>query len=184
MLILASKSPRRQELLKIITKDFQVKSAAINEELPVGITPRDAVLHLSKIKATPFFNGTECVIGADTVVAIDNNILGKPADKNDAVRMLTMLSNREHSVYTGVTLLTPGASKSFYCETKIKFYDIISMIPDYVETDEPYDKAGAYGIQGRAALFVKEIHGDYYNVVGLPVAMLYRELTDAGVISI
>ncbi len=182
MLILASKSPRRQELLKIITKDFQIKSATVDETLPAGITPYDAVLHLSKIKAMPFFSGTECVIGADTVVAVDNNILGKPADKNEAVGMLTMLSGREHSVYTGVTLLTPKNCKSFYCETKIKFYDISSMIQDYVETDEPYDKAGAYGIQGKAALFVKEIHGDFYNVVGLPVAMLYRELTEAGVL--
>ncbi len=177
MIILASKSPRRKELLKLITEDFIIKTADTDETLPENISPNEAVLRLSKIKARPFKNESDIIIGADTVVAADGKILGKPADDENAFEMLKFLSGREHSVFTGVTIISPQCEKSFFRETKVRFYDLSnSEILDYIKTGECRDKAGAYGIQGAGALFVREIEGDYFNVVGLPVSALYREL--------
>lgn len=178
MLILASKSPRRQELLKIISADFVIKTADVDETLPEGISPREAVEFLSRIKAEPFRNETDTVIGADTVVAFDDIILGKPKSREDARKMLKMLSGREHSVFTGVTIISPRGSKSFSCETKVKFFELTDEeIEKYISTGECDDKAGAYGIQGFGSLLVEKIDGDYFNVVGLPVSKLYRELS-------
>ncbi len=177
MLILASKSPRRQELLKLITEDFTVKTAEVEERLPENISPSDAVLYLSKIKAQPIADDENTVIGADTVVAVDGRILGKPKDRKDAFSMLKILSGREHSVFTGVTIIKGSASKSFYCETKVKFFDLTDdEINSYIATGECDDKAGAYGIQGKGSVLVEKIDGDYFNVVGLPISKLYREL--------
>lgn len=177
MLILASKSPRRQELLNLIAEDFTVKTAEVEEKLPENISPSDAVLYLSKIKAQPIADDENTVIGADTVVAIDGRILGKPKDRKDAFSMLKMLSGRVHSVFTGVTIIKSGASKSFYCETMVKFFDLTDdEINAYIATGECDDKAGAYGIQGKGSVLVEKIDGDYFNVVGLPVSKLYREL--------
>lgn len=177
MLILASKSPRRQELLKYITTDFTVKSAYVDETLPKGISPSQAVIYLSSIKAEPFRNDEDTVIGADTVVALGKTILGKPSDEDDARRMLKMLSGKTHSVFTGVTVIKGQVSDSFAVETKVKFYDLSNKeIDDYVKTGEPLDKAGAYGIQGYGSLLVEEIKGDYFNVVGLPVSKLNKIL--------
>lgn len=177
MLILASKSPRRQELLKLITDEFEIKSADVDETLPSGISPRDAVLYLSKIKAEPFANKGDVVIGSDTVVAVDNKILGKPRDNGDAKKMLSLLSGREHSVFTGVTIMNDKGCNSFAVETRVKFFELSEKdITDYIATGECSDKAGAYGIQGRGSLLVEYIKGDYFNVVGLPVSKLYREL--------
>lgn len=178
MIILASKSPRRKELLSIITTEFEVRSAEADETLPKGISPADAVCYLSKIKAEPLNNGEDIVIGADTVVALDGLILGKPCDDDDAKRMLSMLSGREHSVFTGVTVLKGEKRSTFYCETKVRFYPLSEKdIDDYIATGECSDKAGAYGIQGFGSLLVEKIDGDYFNVVGLPVSRLYRELS-------
>lgn len=117
------------------------------------------------------------VIGADTVVAVDNEILGKPENAEHAFEMLSLLSGRQHSVFTGVTLLHGGKSKSFFCETKVNFYELSKQeINDYIACGECFDKAGAYGIQGKGSLFVSGICGDYFNVVGLPVSRLAREL--------
>lgn len=177
MIILASKSPRRQELIGLITTDFVVKSAQVDETLPQGISPGKAVEYLSSIKAQPFANDTDIVIGADTVVAIDNTILGKPTDKNDAHRMLAMLSGKWHSVLTGVTIIKGDKNITFHQETKVKFLDLTdSEIDSYIATGEPMDKAGAYGIQGYGSLLVDRIDGDYFNVVGLPVSRLNQEL--------
>lgn len=171
MLILASKSPRRRELMKFITDKFIVKTAQVDETLPENISPADAVLYLSKIKAEPFRNENDIVIGADTVVATDGIILGKPADENDAKNMLKRLSNRVHSVFTGVTIIKGEREESFFVETKVKFYNLSDeMIESYIKTREPFDKAGAYGIQGFGCLLVESIEGDYFNVVGLPVS--------------
>jgi len=177
MLILASKSPRRRELMKFITDDFIVKTADVDETLPENIAPADAVLYLSKIKAQPFRNENDIVIGADTVVARDGIILGKPADENDAKNMLKRLSNRVHSVFTGVTIIKGEREESFFVETKVKFYNLSDeMIESYIKTREPFDKAGAYGIQGYGCLLVESIEGDYFNVVGLPVSKLNQSL--------
>ena len=178
MLILASQSPRRRELLKYITDDFTVKVSEVDETLPDGISPSEAVLYLSRIKAEPFAAGGDTVIGADTVVAIDGEILGKPANKEDARAMLTKLSGKTHSVFTGVTVIRDGKEQSFFEETKVKFFNLSeNEIEKYIKTGEPLDKAGAYGIQGFGSLLVEKIDGDYFNVVGLPVSRLNRVLS-------
>ena len=177
MLILASKSPRRRELMKFITDEYTVKTAEVDESLPENISPAEAVLYLSRIKAQPFRNDNDTVIGADTVVAIDGIILGKPADENDAKDMLKRLSNRVHSVFTGVTIIKGEKEKSFFVETMVKFLELSDeMIENYIKTGEPFDKAGAYGIQGYGCLLVESIEGDYFNVVGLPVSKLSQSL--------
>lgn len=177
MIILASQSPRRRELMKYITEDFKATAADVDEALPEGISPADAVLYLSKIKALPFKDEGSVVIGADTVVAVDGVILGKPKDEADAFDMLRLLSGKEHSVFTGVTLIKGEKSESFFVETKVKFFDLSDdEIKRYISTKEPLDKAGAYGIQGYGSLLVEKIHGDYFNVVGLPVSKLARVL--------
>lgn len=177
MLILASKSPRRQELLKLITEDFTVETADAEEILPENITPEAAVLYLSEIKARPLANENDIVIGADTVVAVDGKILGKPKNRENAKEMLRMLSGKWHSVFTGVTVFSGAVPNSFYAETKVKFFDLTEKeIELYASSGECDDKAGAYGIQGKGSLLVEKIDGDYFNVVGLPVSKLYREL--------
>lgn len=180
MIILASKSPRRQELLKLVTNDFEIKTADVDETLPDGISPRDAVMYLSSIKAQPFASGDnadDIIIGADTVVALDGKILGKPKDEANAREMLKFLSGRTHSVFTGVTLIKGKTTKTFAVETKVKFFELTDKeIDSYIKTNEPFDKAGAYGIQGYGSLLVEKIDGDYFNVVGLPISTLNREL--------
>lgn len=179
MLILASKSPRRKELLSLITTDFEIKTANADETLPCGIEPYEAVEYLSEIKARPFVNGGDVVIGADTVVAAGGEILGKPSDAADAFAMLKRLSGETHSVFTGVTVADLSRSETFFVQTKVTFYSLSDdEINNYIATGEPFDKAGAYGIQGKGALLVKGIEGDYFNVVGLPVAELARVLAD------
>ncbi|MDE6470385.1 MAG: Maf family protein [Eubacterium sp.] len=177
MIILASKSPRRKELLSLITGDFVIKTADVDETLPKDIMPDKAVEYLSKIKAEPFNNGSDTIIGADTVVAIDGIILGKPENRDDAFNMLKMLSGKYHSVFTGVTVIKPDNTITFSIETKVKFFDLTDEeINSYINTDEPYDKAGSYGIQGKGSLLVEKIDGDYFNVVGLPISTLNKYL--------
>lgn len=177
MLILASKSPRRRELLSLITTDFEIKSADVDETLPNGISPQQAVEYLSKIKAEPFDNGVDTVIGADTVVAVDGVILGKPADRQQAAEMLKSLSGKYHSVFTGVTVIKPEGAVTFSVETRVKFFDLTDdEIYNYAATGECDDKAGAYGIQGKGSLLVEKIDGDYFNVVGLPISKLNKYL--------
>ena len=177
MIILASQSPRRQELLKLITSDFEIKVSNVDETLPDKITPKEAVMYLSKIKAEPFADGDDIVIGADTVVALDGKILGKPKSEENAKEMLRFLSGRTHSVFTGVTRASDKKTKTFAVETKVKFFELTNEeIDAYIKTKEPFDKAGAYGIQGYGSLLVEKIDGDYFNVVGLPVSTLAREL--------
>ena len=177
MIILASQSPRRQELLKLITSDFEIKVSNVDETLPDKITPKEAVMYLSKIKAEPFAYGDDIVIGADTVVALDGKILGKPKNEENAKEMLRFLSGRTHSVFTGVTLASGKKTKTFAVETKVKFFELTNEeIDAYIKTKEPFDKAGAYGAQGGFAKFIEGFNGDYCNVVGLPVAALYKNL--------
>ena len=179
MIILASKSPRRKELLGMCEFEFEIKTTEADETLPEGISPADAVCMLSKIKAEALGDSENIVIGADTVVAIDNEILGKPENREDAFLMLKKLSGRTHSVYTGVTILKGKKTKTFCEETKVEFYDLSDdEIKKYVETGDCDDKAGSYGIQGLGGLLVRGICGDYNNVVGLPVAKLSRELKE------
>lgn len=177
MIILASKSPRRQELLKYITEEFEIKSAEVDEALPNGISPSEAVCYLSRIKAEPFKAEGDIVIGADTVVAVDDKILGKPENHEEARQMLNMLSGKSHKVFTGVTIIIGEKTNTFFEETVVTFNQLTDDdIEKYIATGEPMDKAGAYGIQGYGSLLVQKINGDYFNVVGLPVSRLNIEL--------
>lgn len=189
--ILASASPRRKELLEKIGLDFEI-IPALGEENVYTKKPKDVVMELSKQKALEVFgrrrgrDTPELIIGADTVVAYQDRILGKPKDEEDAYRMLSMLQGNCHKVYTGVTFaIRDGQSKrlhSFYEETEVAVYPMSEAeIRWYIGTKEPFDKAGGYGIQGRFAVFVREIHGDYQNVVGLPVARIYQEFLKLGI---
>ena len=189
-MILASQSPRRKELLGLFCNEFEVIPAKGEELLPEGILPRDAVMLLSRQKAEeirarkfPDGNVTDVIIAADTVVAIDHEILGKPRTAPHAAEMLRRLSGRKHSVFTGVTLITPGETVTFAEETLVEFFPLTGQeIADYVSSGEPMDKAGAYGIQGRGALLVKRIEGDYYNVMGLPAGEVYHRLKSMGIL--
>ena len=180
--VLASASPRRKELIKLIFDDFAVLPAECDETLPDGINAVEAVEYLSKIKnnATKrLLNGDELVISADTVVVVDGKILGKPVDKDDARRMIKLLSGRVHQVYTGITISQKEKSVTFSEKTDVEFLPLSEQeIEEYISTSEPYDKAGAYGIQGKASLLIKGIKGDYFNVVGLHVSRLNRELSE------
>lgn len=183
MLILASVSPRRRELLGLICPEFSVIDAAVDETLTKKMTPHAAVACLSRRKAravaqSPAGAGNT-VIGADTVVAVNGEILGKPRDRADAERMLRLLSGKTHFVYTGVTVIGDGREDTFVCRTAVTFYTLSDAeISAYVTDGEPMDKAGAYAVQGKGCVFVKGICGDYFNVVGLPVAELQRHLRD------
>ena len=178
-IILASQSPRRQELLKLIGIPFAVRVADIDETLE-PCAPEIAVAQLSRKKAEAVpHTADETVIGADTVVVLDGEILGKPADEADAFRMLRFLSGRRHQVMTGVTVLQGDRCVSVTEVTEVSFRELSDgEIRDYIATGEPMDKAGSYGIQSGGALFVDGIHGDYYNVVGLPVCRLHQILKE------
>lgn len=180
--ILASASPRRQELIKLIFDSVEILPADCDETLPEGIGAREAVECLSKIKNEASGKLTEkenLIISADTVVSVDDEILGKPIDKEDARRMISLLSGKVHQVYTGVTLSLNGKTKTFSEKTDVEFFDLTEKeIEEYISSKEPYDKAGSYGIQGKAGLLVKGINGDYYNVVGFPIARLKREIEE------
>ncbi|HSH26015.1 MAG TPA: Maf family protein [Massilibacterium sp.] len=180
-IILASQSPRRKELMQLLNHPFEVIPSAFNEEIITKTNPKEYVITLAKEKAQSVFTtqkDTSClVIGADTIVVYNEVIFGKPTNEKEARKMLEHLSEKTHQVYTGVALVSTD-KQSFFCEkTDVTFYKLTSAeITDYLKTGEPFDKAGSYGIQGYGALFVKQIVGDYYNVVGLPVARLKREL--------
>ena len=185
-LILASQSPRRQELLANITRDFTVIVSEAEELLPDGLAPEQAPAYLAEVKAAAVAadHPADTVIGADTVVILDDEILGKPRDKGDAIRMLRALSGRVHTVITGCAILSGGKRVCFSESTRVEFYPLGEReILDYIATGEPFDKAGAYGIQGRGSVLVRRIEGDFFNVMGLPVARLKRELERIGVLS-
>ena len=171
-IILASASPRRKEILELADLKFDVMPSDA-QEITTKTAPNEVVMELASIKAKDIYKKSEkqsMVVGADTVVAYQGQILGKPADEADAKRMLTMLSGQTHEVYTGVCVIEDGKTKTFY-----EISD--EQIDRYIKTGEPMDKAGSYGIQGKAAVFIKGIEGDYYNVVGFPIARFLQEIT-------
>lgn len=176
--VLASGSPRRRELLEQIGLPFTVMPSQAEERLEPGLEPAMAVQSLSLLKAAEVAKAQPegaLIIGADTVVVLDNEILTKPHDAEEAKAMLRRLSGRSHSVLTGVTVFRrrDGKSVSVTEETTVHFKTLTEQeIASYVQTKEPLDKAGAYGIQGLGGLFIEKIEGDYYNVVGLPLARL------------
>ena len=200
-IILASQSPRRKELLEQIGLEFEICPAK-GEEIITKTIPEEVVMELSKQKAeevaamvssyskqhkditTP---SDILVIGADTVVAYDGKILGKPKDEADAKATLTMLSGNTHSVFTGVTLVLIDKSGRageivFYEKTDVKMHKMSEAeIDRYIETGEPMDKAGSYAIQGKCAIYIEKIDGDYNNVVGLPITRIYQEIKKIGI---
>lgn len=173
-LILASQSPRRQELLKLFGVPFRVEAADIDESMDKTARPFDEVARVSLCKALAVArDADDVVIAADTIVVCAGRVLGKPKSAQEAVQMLRLLSGRDHQVMTGVSVLR-GTRKCVFTEVTDLHFRALSdaEIDRYVRSGEPMDKAGAYGIQGGAALFCEKIYGDYYNVMGLPVCRL------------
>jgi septum formation protein len=176
MLVLASRSPRRAELLRAAGIEFIIRTVDVDEsmegkESPAGYVQRLAVKKAQAVTAQP----DEMILGADTIVALGDEILGKPRDEDHAREMLQRLSGQRHEVYTGVCLATIEGSRTEFSSTHVWFNEMsASEIEDYVRSGEPLDKAGAYAIQGLAAKFISRIDGSYSNVVGLPVDLVYR----------
>lgn len=185
-LILASASPRRAEILRDAGVSFTVVSSAVDETPYPGETPQALVQRLADAKADLVAAravGPAIVIAADTVVVLDGQVLGKPRSTDDARHMLEQLSGRTHSVHTGVSLIRlPDAERLQFVETTLVHFSRLTAdeISQYLATDEPYDKAGAYAIQGRAGRFIPRIEGCYYNVVGLPLEHLLASLRELG----
>jgi nucleoside triphosphate pyrophosphatase len=192
MLVLASASPRRQEILRNAGISFTVRAADVDETPRAGESPRDCAERLAREKALAVWKmrPQDLVLGADTVVAVDETILGKPVDASDAVRMLRLLSGRVHQVITGACLVKPvvGGQGSGASEVRTASETTLVTVTElsdeeiraYVATGEPMDKAGAYAIQGMASRWIPRIEGDYSNVVGLPLALVCRMLRETG----
>ncbi|QXV67420.1 septum formation protein Maf [Mucilaginibacter achroorhodeus] len=179
-IILASKSPRRQELLKLMDIDFRVVLKEVDESYPDGLSPAEIAVYIASKKAEAFDEevNDEIVLTADTIVAIDGLILGKPESREHAIEMLQRLSGKVHEVYTGVCLFYKGEYNKFYDRSEVFFRQLTDEeIISYVDEYEPYDKAGSYGIQQRIGLIgIERINGSYTNVVGLPTEKVYQQL--------
>lgn len=184
-LILASKSPRRKEILSNVGLDFEIVVSDTDESVPDGTLPFDAVMEISRRKALAVQKALgdkakgKIILGADTVVALDNEIIGKPKSGENAVEILKRLSGNRHVVYTGFTLVKDDFVYSDFESTNVYFRALSEQeIVSYVKSGEPMDKAGAYGIQQLGALLVNKIHGDYFNVMGLPINKISVTLSE------
>ena len=186
MIVLASASPRRHEIMKLMGLDFTVVPAK-DEKNPEGVDSPGEYTALSALykaeNVAGQFGDKDVVIGADTVVSFENKILGKPRDREDAFRMLRMLAGNVHTVYTGYAIIKGEKKVTGSEKTEVEFRSMTDdEIYDYIDTGEPMDKAGAYGIQGLGCVNIRRINGDYFNVMGLPACTLYRELREGGFI--
>ncbi len=180
-LILASQSPRRKELLEKCGYPFEVIVADIDETIDANIPLKKAIQQLAYQKAKKVFDEhpDAIVIGSDTIVSIDQKILGKPKDEKEAYDTLKLLSNRTHQVITGLSILSKEKNYSHVSVNQVTFYDLSDEeINKYISTNEPMDKAGSYAIQGIASRYIKSIEGDYYAIVGLPVSVVYHILKE------
>jgi len=183
MIILASSSPRRRELLSMIGLHYVIETSGEEEIQPHGLPPAEFVKTLALQKAQPVadLHPEDCVIGADTIVYLEGDILGKPHTPEVAKAYLTRMQGKQHIVFTGVAVLKNGKSDVRHCETRVTFAPMTQReIEAYVATGEPLDKAGAYGVQGPGGIFVERVEGNYFNVIGLPLPLLYKMLIDAG----
>ena len=183
-IVLASASPRRQELLRQVGVSFRVRPSHVDEQVAEPMAPGQLVEHLALIKAREVAaqEPGAVVLGADTIVVVDNQVLNKPADRAGAIAMLEMLSGRSHQVMTGVALITPQGEVVTHEVTTVHFMPLTrGQMERYVDSGEPMDKAGGYGIQGRASAMIHSIEGDYFNVVGLPLCRTVQMLAAAGV---
>ncbi len=182
--ILASNSPRRKELLDNCGYTFEVKPSDCDENITENLTPQQTVTELARRKAMAVLkDNSDCVVlGCDTVVAVDGKILGKPVSRQDAYDMLMLLSGRKHIVSTGVCIADKERCECFENTTEVEFFPLTAdTVKSYLDTEEYTDKAGSYGIQGYASVFVKGITGDYFSVMGLPVSQSARLLSSFGV---
>ena len=176
---LASNSPRRKELLTKIIPIFRVESREVEEIYPHNLQGAEIATYLSHLKSEPFQLGEkDLIITSDTIVIVDELILGKPKNYEEAKQMLTLLSGKKHKIITGVTIRTKDKKISFYDVAKVQFYKLKpDEIEYYIKEYKPFDKAGSYGIQEWiGCIGIKNMEGDYYNVMGLPIHKLYREL--------
>ena len=183
MIILASSSPRRRELLSMIGLNYVIETSGEEEVQPHGLPPAEFVKTLALQKAQPVadMHPEDCVIGADTIVYLEGDILGKPHTPDVAKAYLRRMQGKQHVVFTGVAVLKNGKVDVRHCETTVTFAPMTEReIDAYVATGEPLDKAGAYGVQGPGGIFVERVEGNYFNVIGLPLPMLYSMLIDAG----
>lgn len=181
MLLLASASPRRSQLLAQAGWRFTTVPANVDETVAFGTPPEQMVVQLARKKAIAVFQDypQDTVLAADTVVVFQDQVLGKPAGEADAKAMIRLLSGHQHMVYTGFCICSGEQIRSDVQCTMVEFYPLTDHeIDEYIQTGEPMDKAGAYGIQGRGALFVKKIDGDFYSVMGLPIGRINRILND------
>ena len=184
-IILASQSPRRREILSLMDIPFEVIESHVKEVPPEHATPEELVTVLARQKAQAVFSlyPNDCVIGADTVVDLDGRVLGKPHTPEVAREYLHLLQGRKHIVYTGVCVLTPNHSEVRSARTDVTFRSMSEDEIDwYIGTGDPLDKAGSYGVQGPACLFVDHLEGNYFNIIGMPVPVLYEMLLNANVI--
>jgi septum formation protein len=182
-LVLASSSPRRKELLENLHLTFEISSSEVDESFESGLLPQEIVTELAyrKAKEVAHQYPSSFVIGADTIVVANDRILGKPQIEAEAAEMLNLLSGKTHAVYTGVSIIHGNTETSFYEKTEVTFWELTDEeIKAYIKSGEPFDKAGGYGIQGFGSMLVKQISGDYFAVVGLPVSRFVRELSKAG----
>jgi septum formation protein len=179
MIILASGSPRRAKLLKEAGLDFKIVPSDIDENYDEDLSPKEISMYLAEIKAKHIFeqHQNDIVIGADTIVVLENQILGKPKDANDAFEMLSKLSNQCHDVYTGVSIISKDKKVTFFSQTKVCMKPLSALeIESYVKTEEPMDKAGAYGIQGKGGTLVDHFEGDFFTIMGLPLKEVLYQL--------
>jgi septum formation protein len=179
--ILASQSPRRKQLLEWAEMDFDIIVHETDESFPASLSPAEAAMHIAKQKAEAVLNDlpeSKIIIGADTIVVLENEIIGKPVDREDAIKILSRLSGKEHHVITGVCITDGKKLQSFSDTTHVQFYPLTrEQIEFYVDKYKPYDKAGAYAIQEWIGVTgIKSVNGDFYNVMGLPVSRVVQAL--------
>lgn len=182
-IVLASKSPRRQELMKGLDISFEVRTMEVDENFPPALQREEIPLFLSKLKAQAFLpemKENEVVITADTVVWVNDHVLNKPEDRNEAIAMVKELSGNHHVVYTGVTITSKEKTISFFDETKVYFETLTQEeIEYYIDKYQPYDKAGSYGVQEFIGYMgINKLEGSYFNVMGLPVHQVYKKLME------
>ncbi len=183
MIVLASSSPRRRQLLEMLGIEYVIDPSDINESRDPGELPESMAVRLARDKAvaTRVRHPDTPVLAADTVVVVDDQVLGKPSSRQEAERMLSVLSGRDHRVITGVALAWGDTTSERYDVTRVWFRELdADLIRDYVATGEPLDKAGSYGVQGRGSLLVNKIEGDFFSVMGLPIRLVVELLEVAG----
>ena len=185
-IVLSSKSPRRREMFSVIAKDFLTVFADVDEGFFCELDAESQTVNLARMKCLAVAKDypEAVVVGCDTLVELQGTVFGKPVDEKDARRMLAALSGNTHNVYTGVCIYFSDADTvSFSCKTEVTFHCVNKReMDEYIASGDSFDKAGAYGIQGMAARYIKEIKGDYFNVLGLPVSAIYRQLRGRGII--